>query len=57
MGHLNPVMILGTLGAVETALAALSARVGGYGVAAAATLLAGHPSGLAPSLDETRAAA
>jgi alanine-glyoxylate transaminase/serine-glyoxylate transaminase/serine-pyruvate transaminase len=36
MGHLNPPMLLGTLGTVEAALAAIGAPVGGSGVAAAA---------------------
>lgn len=44
MGHLNPVMTLGALGAIETALGALSAPMGGSGVAAAAALLGGQPS-------------
>ena len=36
MGHLNPPMLLGTLGTIEAALHALGAPVGGSGVAAAA---------------------
>ena len=36
MGHLNPPMVLGTLGTIEAALAAMGAPVGGSGVAAAA---------------------
>lgn len=36
MGHLNPPMLLGTLGTVESALHALGAPIGGSGVAAAA---------------------
>jgi alanine-glyoxylate transaminase/serine-glyoxylate transaminase/serine-pyruvate transaminase len=39
MGHLNPPMILGTLGTIEAALAALDATVGGSGVAAAAATI------------------
>ena len=39
MGHLNPPMILGTLGTVEAALSAMDAPVGGSGVAAAAAEL------------------
>ena len=41
MGHLNPPMILGTLGTVEAALAAMGAPVGGSGVASAASVIAG----------------
>ncbi|MFT5530546.1 MAG: alanine-glyoxylate transaminase/serine-glyoxylate transaminase/serine-pyruvate transaminase [Candidatus Poriferisodalaceae bacterium] len=36
MGHLNPPMLLGTLGTVESALHAMDAPLGGSGVAAAA---------------------
>ncbi|MCP3855100.1 MAG: alanine--glyoxylate aminotransferase family protein [Actinomycetia bacterium] len=36
MGHLNPPMILGTLGTIEASLAAMGAPTGGSGVAAAA---------------------
>ena len=36
MGHLNPPMLLGTLGSVEAGLHALDAPIGGSGVAAAA---------------------
>ena len=39
MGHLNPPMLLGTLGTIESALHALDAPVGGSGVAAAARLI------------------
>ncbi len=39
MGHLNPPMLLGTLGTVESGLHALGAPIGGSGVAAAARLL------------------
>jgi len=39
MGHLNPAMIFGTLGAIETALTAMSAPFGTSGVAAAAGVL------------------
>lgn len=39
MGHLNPPMILGTLGTIEAALAAVDAPVGGSGVAAAAATI------------------
>jgi alanine-glyoxylate transaminase/serine-glyoxylate transaminase/serine-pyruvate transaminase len=40
MGHLNPPMILGTLGTVEAALTAMDAPMGGSGVAAAAARIA-----------------
>jgi alanine-glyoxylate transaminase / serine-glyoxylate transaminase / serine-pyruvate transaminase len=40
MGHLNPPMLLGTLGTVEAALHAMGARIGGSGVAAAAGVIA-----------------
>lgn len=36
MGHLNPPMVLGTLGTIEAALTAMGAPMGGSGVAAAA---------------------
>ena len=36
MGHMNPPMVLGALGTIEAALAAMGAPVGGSGVAAAA---------------------
>lgn len=39
MGHLNPPMLLGTLGTIESALGALDVPVGGSGVAAAARLI------------------
>lgn len=39
MGYLNPPMLLGTLGTIEAALAAMGAPVGGSGVAAAAVVL------------------
>ena len=39
MGHLNPPMILGTLGTIEAALVAMDAPVGGSGVAAAAAAI------------------
>lgn len=39
MGHLNPPMLLGTIGTIEAALHALGAPVGGSGVAAAARVL------------------
>ena len=42
MGHLNPPMLLGTLGTVEAALIALDAPIGGSGVAAATTVIAQH---------------
>ena len=41
MGHLNPPMILGTLGTVEAALTAMRAPLGGSGVAAAAAHIGG----------------
>lgn len=40
MGHLNPPMVLGTLGTIEAGLHAMGARVGGSGVAAAARVIA-----------------
>lgn len=40
MGHLNPPMLLGTLGTIEAALLSLDAPLGGSGVAAAAAVLA-----------------
>ncbi|MEO0761098.1 MAG: aminotransferase class V-fold PLP-dependent enzyme, partial [Pseudomonadota bacterium] len=40
MGHLNPPMLLGTLGTVEMVLKAMEAPMGGSGVAAAAAALA-----------------
>jgi alanine-glyoxylate transaminase / serine-glyoxylate transaminase / serine-pyruvate transaminase len=40
MGHLNPPMLLGTLGTVEAILDAMDARVAGSGVAAAAASIA-----------------
>lgn len=39
MGHLNPPMLLGTLGTVEAALHAMDAPTGGSGVAAAAAVI------------------
>ena len=49
MGHLNPPMILGTLGTIEAALAAMDAPVAGSGVAAAAATIGaamkGDPGG------------
>jgi alanine-glyoxylate transaminase / serine-glyoxylate transaminase / serine-pyruvate transaminase len=39
MGHLNPPAVLGTLGTIEAALAAMSAPVSGSGVAAAAAVI------------------
>ncbi len=42
MGHLNPPMLLGTLGTVEAVLHAMGAPLGGSGVAAAAAALAPH---------------
>jgi alanine-glyoxylate transaminase/serine-glyoxylate transaminase/serine-pyruvate transaminase len=39
MGHLNPPMVLGTLGTIEAALNAMNAPVGGSGVAAAAGVI------------------
>ena len=41
MGHLNPPMVLGTLGTVEAALLAMDAPMGASGVAAAAAVIAG----------------
>ena len=40
MGHLNPPMVLGTIGTAEAALHAIGARIGGSGVAAAAEVIA-----------------
>jgi len=40
MGHLNPPMVLGTLGTIEAALTAMGAPIGGSGVAAAAARIA-----------------
>ena len=40
MGHLNPPMILGTLGTVEAALTAMNAPVAGSGMAAATQVIA-----------------
>ncbi|MEM6487911.1 MAG: aminotransferase class V-fold PLP-dependent enzyme [Pseudomonadota bacterium] len=42
MGHLNPPMLLGTLGTVEATLVSWGAPLGGSGVAAAAAHIAGH---------------
>jgi alanine-glyoxylate transaminase/serine-glyoxylate transaminase/serine-pyruvate transaminase len=49
MGHLNPPMLLGTLGTIEAALHALGAPVGGSGVAAASRVIGAAMS--APSAD------
>jgi alanine-glyoxylate transaminase/serine-glyoxylate transaminase/serine-pyruvate transaminase len=40
MGHLNPPMLLGTLGTIETVLGAIGAPMGASGVAAAAASIA-----------------
>ena len=40
MGHLNPPMILGTLGTIEAVLRSMGAPLGGSGVAAAAAVIA-----------------
>jgi alanine-glyoxylate transaminase/serine-glyoxylate transaminase/serine-pyruvate transaminase len=40
MGHLNPPMVLGTLGTIEATLTAMGAPMGGSGVAAAAASIA-----------------
>jgi alanine-glyoxylate transaminase/serine-glyoxylate transaminase/serine-pyruvate transaminase len=40
MGHLNPPMLLGTLGTIEASLLAMQAPLGGSGVAAAAAFIA-----------------
>jgi alanine-glyoxylate transaminase/serine-glyoxylate transaminase/serine-pyruvate transaminase len=40
MGHLNPPMVLGTLGTVEAALTAIGAPTSSSGVAAAADVIA-----------------
>lgn len=45
MGHLNPPMVLGTLGTIEAALLALEAPLGGSGVAAAAEVVASELAG------------
>ena len=52
MGHLNPPMVLGTLGTVEAALAAIGAPTTSSGVAAAAAIIAGPWGGRPP--DRTR---
>ena len=39
MGHLNPPMILGTLGTMEAAMRSMNAPLGGSGVAAAAEVI------------------
>lgn len=44
MGHLNPPALLGTLATIEAALVAMSAPMGGSGVAAAAAEIAKHLS-------------
>lgn len=41
MGHLNPPMLLGTIGTIETTLHAMGAPVGASGAAAAAAVIAG----------------
>ena len=41
MGHLNPPMVLGTLGTIEAALTSMDAPLGGSGVAAAARVIGG----------------
>ena len=45
MGHLNPPMLLGALGTIETALTAMGTPIGGSGVAAASRVIADavHP--------------
>jgi alanine-glyoxylate transaminase/serine-glyoxylate transaminase/serine-pyruvate transaminase len=40
MGHLNPPMLLGTLGTIEAGLKALGATIGGSGAEAAAEVVA-----------------
>ena len=42
MGHLNPMMILGTLGTIESVLHSMDAPMGASGVAAAAATVARH---------------
>jgi len=42
MGHLNPPMLLGTLGTVEAALISIGAPIGGSGVEAASATLSGY---------------
>ena len=42
MGHLNPMMVLGTLGTIEATLLQMGSRIGGSGVAAAAASIAPH---------------
>ncbi len=42
MGHLNPPMLLGTLGTIEAAMVSMGAPLGSSGVAAAAAALAPH---------------
>ncbi|MEM0989712.1 MAG: aminotransferase class V-fold PLP-dependent enzyme [Pseudomonadota bacterium] len=41
MGHLNPPMLLGTLGTVEAALSSMDAPLGGSGIARASEVIAG----------------
>jgi len=48
MGHLNPPMILGTLGTLEAALAAMKVPLGGSGVAAAAEVIGASMSAPSP---------
>jgi len=45
MGHLNPPMILGTLGTIESVLAAHDVPMAGSGVAAASAVIAEHLAG------------
>ena len=50
MGHLNPPHVLGTLGTIESVLAAMQAPMGGSGVAAAAAeIAAGLNAGAVPA--------
>ena len=39
MGHLNPPMVLGTIGTIEAVLTKMKAPVGGSGSAAAAAVI------------------
>ena len=57
MGHLNPPMLLGTLGTVEAGLHAMGARLGGSGVAAAAAVIAEALTGAAEARHTPRLAA
>jgi alanine-glyoxylate transaminase/serine-glyoxylate transaminase/serine-pyruvate transaminase len=42
MGHLNPTMVLGTLGSIEAVLQGMGIKLASSGVAAAAAVIAPH---------------